>query len=88
MKLRQLRYFARVVERGRMGRMGRAAADLGVVTRALSQQISRLESELSTRLLNRSSSGVQATAAGVALLAMVGAAHAQRSPNRSRRPRC
>ena len=85
MELRQLRYFVRVVERGRMGR---AAADLGVVTRALSQQISRLDSELATWLLNRSSSGVQATDAGLALLAMVGAAHAQRSPNRSRRPRC
>ena len=48
MELRQLRYFIRVVE---LGSMGRAAVELGVVTSALSQQISRLESELSTRLL-------------------------------------
>lgn len=48
--------------------MGRAAVDLGVVTSALSQQISRLESELSTRLLLRSSTGVKPTDAGVAFL--------------------
>jgi LysR family tcuABC transcriptional regulator len=64
MELRQLRYFVRVVE---LGSMGRAAQDLGVVTSALSQQISRLESELSTRLLQRTSTGVIPTAAGVAL---------------------
>ncbi|MBL0124424.1 MAG: LysR family transcriptional regulator [Betaproteobacteria bacterium] len=63
MELRQLRYFVRVVE---LGSMGRAADELGVVTSALSQQISRLESELSTRLLNRSSSGVTPTDAGLA----------------------
>lgn len=48
--------------------MGRAAADLGVVTSALSQQISRLEGELSTRLLQRTSTGVQPTDAGLAFL--------------------
>ena len=48
--------------------MGRAAVELGVVTSALSQQISRLESELSTRLLQRSSTGVSPTDAGVAFL--------------------
>ena len=63
MELRQLRYFVRVVE---LGSMGRAALDLGVVTSALSQQISRLESELSTRLLQRTSSGVVPTDAGLA----------------------
>ena len=63
MELRQLRYFVRVVE---LGSMGRAAQDLGVVTSALSQQISRLESELSTRLLQRTSSGVLPTDAGLA----------------------
>jgi LysR family tcuABC transcriptional regulator len=63
MELRQLRYFVRIVE---LGSMGRAAADLGVVTSALSQQISRLEGELSTRLLQRSSTGVRPTDAGVA----------------------
>lgn len=63
MELRQLRYFVRVVE---LGSMGRAAADLGVVTSALSQQISRLEGELSTRLLQRSPTGVVPTEAGIA----------------------
>ncbi|HEX8883738.1 MAG TPA: LysR family transcriptional regulator [Noviherbaspirillum sp.] len=63
MELRQLRYFVRVVE---LGSMGRAALDLGVVTSALSQQISRLESELSTRLLQRTSTGVVPTDAGLA----------------------
>jgi LysR family transcriptional regulator, regulatory protein for tcuABC len=65
MELRQLRYFVRVVE---LGSMGRAAADLGVVTSALSQQISRLEGELSTRLLQRMSTGVLPTEAGLAFL--------------------
>ncbi|SNS87928.1 LysR family transcriptional regulator, regulatory protein for tcuABC [Noviherbaspirillum humi] len=65
MELRQLRYFVRVAE---LGSMGRAALDLGVVTSALSQQISRLESELSTRLLQRTSSGVVPTDAGLAFL--------------------
>ncbi len=45
--------------------MGRAAVELGVGTSALSQQISRLESELSTRLLQRSSVGVIPTDAGL-----------------------
>lgn len=66
MELRQLRYFVRVVE---LGSMGRAATDLGVVVSALSQQISRLESELATRLLNRTSAGAQATEAGLAFFA-------------------
>lgn len=63
MELRQLRYFVRVVE---LGGMGRAAADLGVHTSALSQQISRLEGELSTRLLQRSATGAVPTDAGLA----------------------
>ena len=65
MELRQLRYFVKVCE---LRSMGRAAIELGVVTSALSQQISRLESELSTRLLQRSSTGVIPTDAGVAFL--------------------
>ena len=65
MELRQLRYFVRVVE---LGSMGRAAADLGVHTSALSQQISRLESELSTRLLQRSATGAVPTDAGLAFV--------------------
>jgi LysR family transcriptional regulator, regulatory protein for tcuABC len=63
--LRQLRYFVKVCE---LRSMGRAAVELGVVTSALSQQISRLESELSTRLLQRASTGVTPTDAGVAFL--------------------
>jgi LysR family transcriptional regulator, regulatory protein for tcuABC len=63
MELRQLRYFLAVIEHGSMGR---AALELGVVTSALSQQISRLESELSTRLLQRTSNGVLPTDAGLA----------------------
>ncbi|CAB3625622.1 hypothetical protein LMG26685_00257 [Achromobacter mucicolens] len=63
MELRQLRYFVRVVE---AGSIGRAAMSIGMVTSALSQQISRLESELSTRLLQRSASGVVPTDAGLA----------------------
>src|SRR5690606_2072121 len=65
MELRQLRAFARIVE---LGSMGRAAAELGVVTSALSQQISRLEGELATRLLQRTSTGVVPTDAGRAFL--------------------
>ena len=65
MELRQLRYFVKVCE---LRSMGRAAVELGVVTSALSQQISRLESELSTRLLQRSSTGVTPTDAGLAFL--------------------
>lgn len=63
MELRQLRYFVRVVE---AGSIGRAAMSVGMVTSALSQQISRLEGELSTRLLQRSASGVVPTDAGLA----------------------
>ena len=65
MELRQLRYLVRVAE---LGSMGRAAADLGVVTSTLSQQISRLESELATRLLNRGAAGVVPTDAGLAFI--------------------
>jgi len=63
MELRQLRYFVRIVE---LGSMSRAALDLDMVQSALSQQISRLESELSTRLLQRTPRGVVPTDAGVA----------------------
>ncbi|KVC15918.1 LysR family transcriptional regulator [Burkholderia diffusa] len=63
MELRQLRYFVRVVE---CGSMGRAALELDVVTSTLSQQISRLESELSVRLLKRTKTGIQPTNAGLA----------------------
>jgi len=65
MELRQLRYFVKVCE---LRSMGRTALELGLATSALSQQISRLEGELSTRLLNRSSTGVTPTDAGLAFL--------------------
>jgi LysR family tcuABC transcriptional regulator len=63
MELRQLRYFVRVVE---LGSIGRAARDLGLVPSALSQQITRLESELATRLLQRAATGITPTEAGLA----------------------
>ncbi len=63
MELRQIRYFVRIVE---LGSMSRAALELDMVQSALSQQISRLEGELSTRLLQRSSKGVTPTEAGLA----------------------
>jgi LysR family tcuABC transcriptional regulator len=63
MELRQLRYFVRTVE---LGSMGRAALDLDLVQSALSQQISRLESELSKRLLQRKAKGVVPTEAVLA----------------------
>ena len=63
MELRQLRYFVHIVE---LGSMSRAAAELDMVQSALSQQISRLESELSTRLLQRTPRGVLPTEAGMA----------------------
>ena len=63
MELRQLRYFVRVVE---LGSMSRAALDLNLVQSALSQQISRLEGELSTRLLQRDARGAKPTDAGMA----------------------
>ncbi len=65
MELRQLRYFVRVAE---LGSIGRAARELNVVASALSQQISRLETELATRLLMRTHTGVVPTAAGAAFL--------------------
>lgn len=65
MELRQLRYFLKVVE---VGSISRAALDLDLVQSALSQQISRLEGELSTRLLQRTPQGVKPTEAGMAFL--------------------
>lgn len=65
MELRQLRYYVKIIEHGSLGR---AALELEVGVSALSQQIAKLESELSTRLLNRSSTGVTPTSAGMAFL--------------------
>ncbi|HYF17676.1 MAG TPA: LysR family transcriptional regulator [Ramlibacter sp.] len=63
MEIRQMRYLVQVVE---AGSIGRAAREMGLVASALSQQLTRLESELSTRLLHRSATGVQPTDAGLA----------------------
>lgn len=63
MELRQLRYYLGVLEHGSLGR---AALELGVGASALSQQLSKLEGELCTRLLTRTSTGVTPTAAGLA----------------------
>lgn len=65
MELRQLRSFVLVVE---LGSIGKAAQKLEIGTSALSQQISKLESELATRLLQRSALGVTPTPAGLAFL--------------------
>ncbi|MCO5089582.1 LysR substrate-binding domain-containing protein [Bosea sp. (in: a-proteobacteria)] len=62
MELRQLRYFVRVVE---LGSISRAADDMNCVSSTLSQQITKLESELSTRLLQRTSRGIAPTEAGL-----------------------
>ncbi|MBU0384006.1 LysR family transcriptional regulator, partial [Acinetobacter baumannii] len=48
MELKQLKYFIAVIE---SGSLGKAAKNLDIGTSALSQQISKLESELSIRLL-------------------------------------
>ncbi|MCZ4303207.1 LysR substrate-binding domain-containing protein [Zoogloeaceae bacterium G21618-S1] len=71
MELRQLRYFVRTVE---LGSISQAALDLGVAQSAISLQIQKLESELSTRLLQRNPSGIEPTEAGLAFMA-----HAQLS---------
>lgn len=86
MELRQLRYFIKVVEQGGMGR---AAAELDLATSALSQQISRLESELSTRLLVRTSTGVVPTDAGLAFLhqAQLAIRHADNAMQAARQSR-
>lgn len=65
MELRQLRYFVKIVEQGSLGR---AALELDVGVSALSQQIAKLENELATRLLNRTTTGVTPTSAGMAFL--------------------
>ncbi|NYT23237.1 LysR family transcriptional regulator [Alcaligenaceae bacterium] len=65
MELKQLRYLVRVAE---LGSINRAAGEIGIAPSALSRQISNLESELSTLLLQRTSSGVTLTHAGTAFM--------------------
>jgi DNA-binding transcriptional LysR family regulator len=64
-ELRQLRYFVTLAEDLHFGR---AAAREHIVQSALSQQIQRLERELGTTLVDRSTHHVRLTAAGQTLL--------------------
>jgi LysR family transcriptional regulator, regulatory protein for tcuABC len=64
MDLRQLRYFTQIVE---SGSLSKASRQLFIAQPALSQQLSKLESEVGKPLLNRSSKGVAPTDNGLAL---------------------
>ncbi|MBI3375178.1 MAG: LysR family transcriptional regulator [Betaproteobacteria bacterium] len=64
MDLRQLRYFTQIVE---SGSLSKASRQLFIAQPALSQQLSKLESEVGKSLLNRSSKGVAPTDNGLAL---------------------
>lgn len=65
MDLRQLRYFAKVVE---SGSFSKAASKLHVAQPALSQHVRHMEEELGVVLLHRGASGVKATEAGERLM--------------------
>ncbi len=64
MDLRQLRYFAQIVESGSLSKASRC---LFVAQPALSQQIAKLEDEVGKPLLRRSARGVTPTDNGLAL---------------------
>lgn len=64
MDLRQLRYFAQIVE---SGSLSKASRQLFIAQPALSQMLSKLESEVGKPLLNRSARGVAPTDNGLAL---------------------
>jgi len=64
MDMRQLRYFAQIVE---SGSLAKASRQLFIAQPALSQQMARLEDEVGKPLLVRSSRGVVATENGEAL---------------------
>lgn len=64
MDLRQLRYFAEIVE---SGSLSKASRQLFIAQPALSQQLSKLEREVGKPLLKRSSKGVAPTDSGFAL---------------------
>jgi LysR family tcuABC transcriptional regulator len=68
MELRQIKYLLAAIDHGSIGK---AACELGLATSALSQQISRLESELAVRLLNRGTTGVTPTQAGESFCAQM-----------------
>lgn len=65
MDVRQLRYFAKVVE---SGSFSKAANQLHVAQPALSQHVRNMEEELGVTLLERNSRGVSATEAGDRLM--------------------
>lgn len=67
MEIKQIKYFLTVVE---SGSIGKAAQKLDVGASAISQQISKLEQELSIRLLQRNAFGVTPTPAGLAFKAL------------------
>ena len=64
MDVRQLRYFAQIVE---SGSLSKASRQLFIAQPALSQQLAKLEREVGKPLLNRSSRGVAPTENGLAL---------------------
>lgn len=64
MDLRQLRYFAQIVE---SGSLSKASRQLFIAQPALSQQLGKLEAEVGKPLLHRSSKGVEPTDNGLAL---------------------
>ncbi len=86
MELRQLRYLVRTIE---LGSISQAALDLGIAQSAVSLQIQRLEGELSTRLLQRTASGVIPTDAGRAFLshAQLALRHAEGAATAARQSR-
>lgn len=61
-ELDDIRSFIAVVD---AGGFGRAAQTLGVAKSIVSRRVSRLEEELGTRLLSRTTRGVSATEAGL-----------------------
>ena len=66
MNLNRLAYFAAVVD---AGSFTRAAAGLGITKAVVSQQVAKLEEEVGTTLLLRTTRSVQATEAGLSLYA-------------------
>jgi LysR family nitrogen assimilation transcriptional regulator len=61
MDFKQLKYFVRIAE---LGNMTRASESLCIAQPALSQQMANLETELGTRLFDRSAQGVRPTQSG------------------------